>query len=131
MSEAEIVHAVQDINYSIDNLIANILVRVKEHGLSYRKVSPRKNENLWDIFLNMDLDVPLLQSLLLDSPSLLSDDTRDGVVEFIFHNVMTLLIHKNFFKGERFFGVDSETHHEYLETMFSNLISGGKIVFIF
>lgn len=125
VSEAEIVDAVQDINYSIDILISNIMAEVKDFRLSYHKVSPRtrKKQNLCDIPSN---DIQVLQSLISDSPSLLSDDTRDEVVEIILHHLTTSLIHKHFFQGEHFFGVGSETHREYLETMFSKLIAGGK-----
>jgi hypothetical protein len=132
VSEAEIVDAVLSINYSIDNLIFNILAGVKELKLSYHKLSPPKTRNRHhdDIPSNPDLDIPLLQYLLTDSPSLLSDDTRDYVVEIILHNLISSLVHKHFFKGGHFFGVGSEALHEYLETMFSKLIAGGKNYFI-
>ena len=126
VSEAEIVDAVRGINYSIDTLINNILASVKGLKLSYSKRSSRKNRSLRDIPSNPDLDIPLLQSLLTDPPSLLSDDSRDFVVETILHNLICSLIHERFFKGGHFFGVGSDAHHEYLETMFSKLVAGSK-----
>ena len=128
VSEAEIVEAVLSINYSIDVLISNILAGVKEFKLSYYKLPPRETRNrLHDdtIPSNPDLDIPLLQYLLIDSPSLLSDDARDYVVDIILHNLIALLVHKYFFKGGHFFGVGSKTLHEYLESMFSKLVAGG------
>jgi hypothetical protein len=130
VSETEIVDAVRSINYSIDNLVSNILAEVKEFNLSYRKLPPRKNQNRSVIPTNPDLDIPLFQSLLIDSPSLLSDDMRDYVVEIILHNLISSLVHKHFFKGVHFFGVGSEKVHEYLETMFLKLVAGGKNYFI-
>ena len=131
VSETEIVEAVQIINYSIDNLIANILASVKECKLSYYKVSPPKTRKHHNIPSNPDLDVPVLHILLMDSPSLLSDDTRDFVVELILHNLVSLLIHKHYFKGGHFFGVGSESLREHLETMFSKLVEGGKYIYIY
>ena len=125
-SEAEIIGAVQSINYSIDNLVSNILEGVKEFNLSYRKPSLEEDQNRCDIPTNPELDIPLLQSLLINPPSLLSDDTRDNVVKTILRNLFCLLVHKHFFKGGHFFGVGSETHREYLETMFSKLVADGK-----
>jgi hypothetical protein len=133
VSEAEIVDAVLSINYSIDNLISNILAGVKEFKLSYHKILPLNTRNRHrrnDIPSNSDLDIPLLHYLLIDSPSLLSDDTRDYVVEIILHNLVSSLVHKHFFKGGHFFGVGSEGLHEYLETMFLKLVASGKNCFI-
>ena len=131
VSEVEIVDAVQTINYSIDNLITNILAGVEEFKLSYCKLSPsHKNRNRRNILQNLKpdfkLDIPRLQSLLIDSPSPLSDDMRDYIVDLILHDLVSSLIHKKFFKGGHFFGVGSETHQEYLESLFSKLATGGK-----
>ena len=131
MSEAEIVDVVQSINYSIDNLVSNILAEVKELNISYRKLSPQSRENQTRRVIHSDLplNLPLLhwQSLLITSPSSLSNDSKDFVIEIILHNLILLLIHKHFFKGKHFFGVGSEKKvHEYLETMFSKLAAGGK-----
>jgi hypothetical protein len=133
ISEAEIVDAVQSINYSIDDLISDILVAVKSSNLSYPSTSPRKikNKKSRDIppagpESNPDLNIPALHSLLTDSANVLSDDTRDFVVDIILHNLISSIIHKRFFEGRHFFGVGSETIHEYLETMFSKLVAGSK-----
>ena len=131
VSETEIVDAVLSINYSIDILISNILVGVKEFKLSYyRNRSTRKGRNRHRIRSNPELDIPPLQCLLIDSPSLLSEDTRDYVVDIILHNLISSLVHKHFFKGGHFFGVGSKILHEGLETMFSNLVARGKYYFI-
>ena len=105
-------------------MVVNVLAGVKEFKLSYRKLSPRKHSG---ISINPDLDTPVLLSLLKDSQ--LSDDTRDLVLEIILLNLIISLVHKHFFKGRNFFGVGSETHRKYLETMLSKLVAGGKFFF--
>ena len=121
MSETEIVDAVQSINYSVDNLVSNIMDGVKKFKLSYHKASPRKHR---DIPTDRDLGIPKLQSLLKYSQQ--SVDEKDLVVEAMLHNVITSLIHAHYFKGGHFFGVGPEAHHEFLETMFSKLVADGK-----
>ena len=117
--------AVQSINYSIDLLISNILDGAKRSKLSYP--SPRKHRRDSDIPTKPDSDSTLLQYLLDSCP--LSDHSRDLVVDFILHNLILTLVHKYFFKGSQFFGIGSETLHEYLETMLSKLVAGGKFLF--
>lgn len=109
----------QSINYSINNLIFNILDAVKKLKLpvSYRK---DRHHDASDT----NLDTPL--QFLLDENSRLSDESKDFVVEIILVNLIITLLHKHFFKGEHFFGVGSETLYDYLETMLSKLVADGK-----
>jgi hypothetical protein len=133
VSEAQIVDAVRGINYSIANLIINILHEVKKSKLSYpshkSKAPPRKHPSSIIIPTKPDPGFTLLRFLLV-SRDRLSDDSRESVVEFILHNLILSLVHKHFFKGGHFFGVGSETLYEDLETMFSKLVAGGKYFFL-
>ena len=73
-----------------------------------------------------NLDTPL--QFLLDESAQLSNDAMGLVVEIILLNLIFTLLHKHFFNGEHFFGVGSDTLYEYLETMLSKLVAGGKFI---
>ena len=125
VSETQIVDAVQFINYSVTNLIDNILYGVQQSKLSYHnKPSTRKHHATTTKPDSSDI-TPALWSMLIDVR--LSRPTRDLVVEAVLRNLVFSLLHKHFFKGGRFFGVGSETLHELLETMLDNLVASGKV----
>jgi hypothetical protein len=125
-SEDEIIDGVQIVNHSMNNLISDILTEINKVHLPYRKLPSRENEPLITIATNPNFDVPLLQRLLLTSPSPLTNDDRDSMLKIVLHNVVFLLLYDHLFKGENFYGVGSETTHEYLETMFSKLNENRK-----
>lgn len=75
-----------------------------------------------------NLDTPL--QFLLDESAQLSNDAMGLVVEIILLNLIFTLLHKHFFSGEHFFGVGSDTLYEYLETMLSKLVAGGKFIYL-
>ena len=122
-SEAQIVDAVHRINYSIDNLISNILYKVKKSKLPYR--SSRKHNALTTKPDTSGITCMALWSMLMDfRPS--HHTTRDLVVETVLHNHISSLIHVHFFEGGHFFGVGSEALRKDLEIMLSKLVAGGK-----
>lgn len=125
-SEAQIVDAVHLINYSIDELISNILYGVEKSKLSYR--SSRNRDTPTTKSDSSGITSIALWSILMDfRPS--HHATRDLVVEAVLHNLVSSLIHKYFFKGGHFFGVGSEALRENLEIMLSKLVAGGKYSF--
>ena len=130
VSEAQIVDAVHSINYSIDNLISNILDRVKNLKQSYHhNLLPSQSPPIVEPTDPSNITCITLWSMLIDFG--LSHRTKDLVVEAALHNMIYSLLHKHFFKGGHFFGVGSEILHGYLETMLSKLVAGGKFFFLF
>lgn len=125
ISEAQIVDAIQSINYSIGNLVSNILDKVTISKLSF--YSPKSS--LQKVTTNPDspVDIITLQSLLLDSRL---SDRKDLVAEALLRDLICCLLHKHFFQGGHFFGVGSEEFQGYLETMFSKLVADGGKYFL-
>lgn len=126
VSEAQIADAVHRINYSIVDLVLNILNGVKKFKLSYPKTHNPSSRKYTTPPTEPDSDITCIElwSMLIDSR--LSRPKRDSVVEAVLRNLISLLIYRYFFKGGHFFGVGSETLCGYLETMLSKLVTGGK-----
>ena len=122
MSEAQIVDAVDRINYSIDNMVSNIIYRIQKSKLSYAYYKPPSSKRRPT---KLDSIIPTDLARSLENPQL-SYNTRGLVVEALLHDLICSLLNRTFFTGKHFFGVGSKPLHDYLETMFSNLVESGK-----
>lgn len=120
LSETQVLDALHLLNYSIDNLIVNIIA-------ADRLLPSHRNHKLPT---DSACDAALLAFL---RNSRLSDgDARSFVVENHLRNLVLILIHIHFFDGRFFFGVGSDTIREYLDRMITILIEDGKLLlFIF
>jgi len=115
-SEAAVVRAVQDVNYSTMVIVLNILHRIRTSDLVLR---PWHRVNIEE-----DLDPDALIRRLADP--LLSDEAREDVVECALHHLIFSLLHEYYLRGTHFLGVGSETCREYLESLLTQLSTGGK-----
>jgi hypothetical protein len=118
LSESQIVDAVNGLNYSIDNLIANVLA-------AEQCFSPPSDPDRNPPKLNTD--AALLA--FLNNSRLSDGNARVFVVEFLLRNLIISALHTHFFEGRHFFGVGNESLHAYLERMMTELIAGGRSLY--
>jgi hypothetical protein len=108
-------------NYSIDNIVINILYRVMKSDLAFC-LSPAF---LQDILSTKQEPEPFtLPHFLLDPK--LSINAKDTVVECILRDRVFSLIYQSYFEGEEFYGVGSNALRDHLESMLSTLVVQGK-----
>lgn len=121
VSVRQIVDMVSMINYSIDNMVMNILYRVKKSDLAFC-LSPAF---LQDTLSTKQEPEPFtLPHFLLDPQ--LSTNAKDAVVECFLKDRVFSLIYQSYFEGENFYGVGSNILRYYLESMLSILVEQGK-----
>jgi hypothetical protein len=109
------------LNYSIANVVINILFKVKELDLSFRAS--------YDFLQGLDNEFFRFHEFLSDPQ--LSENAKDTVVESALRDRINLLVHRSYFEGEEFSGVGSDTLREYLETMVSVPAVHGKLSLFF
>jgi hypothetical protein len=108
-SEREIVEALQQINYEIDNLVLNILVAQQT---SDSPMNPHVKPD------------PTLLSYLNGHP--FSDaNARVLVVEYLLRNMIFVRLHAHYFDGVFFSGVGSDSLQVFLERLMAEFIEGG------
>ena len=114
-SEVEVVNELRDINYLVDNLLLNIMAADQ----SIRS-PPKPGFNLAPDIVTVDGLPTLLNHLS-------AGNARDLVVEVLLRDSIFGLLHANFFDGDIFYAVGSETFCTYLDRIMAELIAGGKL----
>lgn len=111
-SEREIVEALQQINYKIDNLVLNILVAQQTSHSPTGPINPHVKPD------------PTLLSYLNGHP--FSDaNARVLVVEYLLRNMIFVRLHAHYFDGVFFSGVGSDSLQVFLERLMAEFIEGG------
>jgi hypothetical protein len=115
---------VSDLNSSIEDIAFNVLDGVIKKRLLLRQSpvlvqDPSSSEQ--------DSKANDLFQYLLDSR--LSSNTRETLIKYIVQDRIIMLVHRYYFEGGVFFGVESENLRDKLDAMFSTLAAGGKSVF--
>lgn len=115
-SHAEVVYAVENLSSSIEDFVCNLIDTILGSGLSLRPSHLMAPEPA------TVLACPL--QCLTDST--LPDQLRTVVVENVLRDLLCKTIHKHYFRGKHFFGVGSEPHSLFLETLLTKLATCGK-----
>jgi hypothetical protein len=114
ISEQVIKNLLEDLNQSVEKLVFNLLCDVKNKNKNSRRSSSAigiRDSNL------------LLTDFL--SYQNLHDNSRDRILEYIYHDSILASIHKYFFDGDNFFGVGSDFLQKRLESMLGRLMASG------
>lgn len=120
LSETEVLDAVNQLNYCIDNLMLNITAADESSHSHCNLRKPTVS----------DCDATILA--ILNNSQLSDRHARDFVVENHLRNLICTLLHTHFFDGHHFSAVGSETLRsetlrQYLDRMITVLIEGGKL----
>jgi uncharacterized membrane protein YozB (DUF420 family) len=115
VSESEVVDAVHQLNYLVNNLIANILAV----GLSS---TPRSDKR---VHSKLTVDLELLTFLINHRDRFSDDEATLFVVEFIFRSLIFTIIYTHLFDGRNFFGIGSDHLRANLDRMMDELLAGG------
>ena len=121
ISERHVVDDIQGLNYLINNLLMSILLakRIQSVTSSGERSNHRTGSG----------DISILR--LIREHHLSEEDALFLVVEFVLRGLIYSLLYKHYFEGDFFFGVGSETHRAYLDSMMEELLSSGKFFFFF
>jgi hypothetical protein len=119
ISEQEVVDNLRLLNYSVDNLLLNILSRDRTAG-TFRVGVPGDNHTSDTVLLG-----------LINNHGFSAVEARDFVIEFLLRNALFASLYTNFFDGKYFYGVGSESLGKHLDRLMAELIAGGMYSIIF
>lgn len=113
-SEREVIDDLSGLNYLVDNLVFNI----RSQNLLSSSVPPAYTtagpDSARDLFM------------FIKEEQLSAGDAWNIVVDYILRNALYSAIHTNFFDGQFFFGVGTESYRLYLDRLMNELVESGK-----
>ena len=118
ISECQVLEEVVGLNYLVDNMIIGVISTPQpspSHSFYNKTLHPQAAP-----------DQELLTLLRQFHPSAAA--AREFVAEFLLRDAIHKCLYNTFFKGEFFFGVESEHHRAYLDRLMAEIVASGEFL---